>query len=140
MGFWKWLTGSAGDLVNSIGTIVDDLVTSDEEKKELKIKLLEEVNNFKVAVLDKQNDYEKELTQRQSNDMKSDSWLSKNVRPLALIFLTVAAVGLMYVTSFTDTKDILTEWIDLLKVLLLTVYGFYFSSRAIEKITKMKIK
>ena len=140
MNFWSWLSGGASDLVNSIGTIVDDLVTSDEEKKELKIKLLKEVNSFKLLVLEKQNDYEKELTQRQSNDMKSDSWLSKNVRPLALIFLTVATVGLAYMTSFMEATDILTEWIDLLKVLLLTVYGFYFSSRAIEKITKMKVK
>ena len=49
--------------------------------------------------------------------MTSDSWLSKNVRPLALIFLTVTTVGLAYVTSFMEATDILSEWIDLLKVL-----------------------
>jgi hypothetical protein len=69
--------------------------------------------------------------------MKSDSWLSKNTRPLALIFLTVSSVFIMSVDSFHLQFEVNTAWVDLLKTLLVTVYVAYFGSRGAEKITKI---
>tara|TARA_R110001599_G_scaffold62470_1_gene173871 strand:+ start:1274 stop:1489 length:216 start_codon:yes stop_codon:yes gene_type:complete len=69
--------------------------------------------------------------------MKSDSWLSKNTRPLALIFLTASAVFMMSVDSFHLQFDVDVAWIELLKTLLITVYVAYFGSRGAEKITKI---
>tara|TARA_R110001606_G_scaffold384658_1_gene547686 strand:+ start:8368 stop:8820 length:453 start_codon:yes stop_codon:yes gene_type:complete len=74
------------------------------------------------------------VTERWSSDMKSDSYLSKNVRPLSLIFLTVTTVTLIYLDFFYgDEIDVPSEWIELLKSLLLGVYIAYFGSRGIEK-------
>jgi hypothetical protein len=69
--------------------------------------------------------------------MTSDSWLSKNIRPLSLAFLLVAVVGLAYSSVFlldNETNSNLLEWIDLFKTLLITVVTFYFGSRGFEKI------
>ena len=69
--------------------------------------------------------------------MKSDSWLSKNTRPLALIFLTSSAVVMMTIDSFHLQFEVDEAWINLLKTLLVTVYVAYFGSRGAEKITKI---
>ena len=74
-----------------------------------------------------------EISKRWDSDMQSDSYLSKNVRPLSLIFLTVTTVILIYVDSFDAGFEVATEWIDLLKSLLLGVYVAYFGSRGVEK-------
>jgi len=72
--------------------------------------------------------------------MTSDSWLSKNVRPMILIFLTVMTVVLAYSTIFAlppDKVTLLKPWIDTIGGLLSMVYGFYFGSRGLEKIGQM---
>ena len=136
-----FITNSASNLIDSIGNIVDDLVTTDEEKQQLKNKLAKELNNYKLSVLQAQNEYEKELTSRLKYDMTSDSWLSKNIRPISLAFLLIAVVTLAYSTVFilpNEINEMLKEWIDLFKTLLITVVGFYFGSRGIEKIKSIK--
>jgi hypothetical protein len=65
--------------------------------------------------------------------MQSDSWLSKNTRPMALIFLTVSMVLLIFVDSSGIEFTVDSGWIDLLKSLLITVYVAYFGSRGAEK-------
>jgi len=73
------------------------------------------------------------VTERWSSDMASDSYLSKNVRPLSLIFLTIATVVLIYLDSFNADVIVPSEWIELLKSLLLGIYIAYFGSRGLEK-------
>tara|TARA_R110000822_G_scaffold280744_1_gene402324 strand:- start:242 stop:691 length:450 start_codon:yes stop_codon:yes gene_type:complete len=73
------------------------------------------------------------VTERWSSDMASDSYLSKNVRPLSLIFLTLATVVLIYLDSFNADVIVPSEWIELLKSLLLGIYIAYFGSRGLEK-------
>ena len=73
------------------------------------------------------------VTQRWSSDMGSDSWLSKNVRPLSLVFLTVSTVILIFADFLLGDMAVPTEWIDLLKSLLLGIYIAYFGSRGVEK-------
>jgi hypothetical protein len=77
-----------------------------------------------------------EVTKRWQSDMSSDSWLSKNIRPLSLAFLTVSMVIYVILDSSLDTFKIDEQWISLLGNLLMLVYGGYFSARTLEKIRK----
>jgi|TARA_R110000796_G_scaffold20527_4_gene61010 hypothetical protein len=121
-----------GDVLPNQGTlgVVKNLITSDNKikqaDKEHAIKLIEQ----DIAEM-------KEVSSRWRSDMKSDSWLSKNTRPLALVFLTTSAVLMMAVDSFHLQFDVDESWISLLKTLLVTVYVAYFGSRGAEKITKI---
>ena len=109
-----------GDILPNQGTlgIVKNLISSDT----------------KIKAVDQEL---KEVSSRWRSDMKSDSWLSKNTRPLALIFLTASAVFMMAVDSFHLQFQVDEAWINLLKTLLVTVYVAYFGSRGAEKITKI---
>ena len=78
-----------------------------------------------------------EVTKRWQYDMTSDSWLSKNTRPMTLVFLTVSMVVLILLDSFKIEFTVDTAWIDLLKSLLITVYVAYFGSRGVEKFKSM---
>ena len=121
-----------GDALPDQGTLglVKNLISSDNKikavDKEQAMKLIEQ----DIAEM-------KEVSSRWRSDMKSDSWLSKNTRPLALIFLTASAVLMMSVDSFHLQFNVDEEWISLLKTLLVTVYVAYFGSRGAEKITKI---
>ena len=136
----KFLKEKAPAVLNSIGDILPDqgglgivknIISSDNsiepQDKEMAIKLLEQ------DIAEMQN-----VSNRWSNDMKSDSWLSKNTRPLALIYLTFASTLLIVLDSFHTTFDVDSAWVELLKTLLITVYVAYFGSRGAEKITKIK--
>jgi hypothetical protein len=74
-----------------------------------------------------------EVSKRWKSDMASDSWLSKNTRPMALIFLTVSMIFLILLDSLDIEFGVNIEWIELLKSLLITVYVAYFGSRGVEK-------
>jgi hypothetical protein len=79
----------------------------------------------------------KEISSRWRSDMKSDSWLSKNTRPLTLMYLTVSSTILMVIDAIFITVEVDEAWVSLLKTLLVTVYVAYFGSRGAEKITKI---
>jgi len=86
---------------------------------------------------------ESELTDRLKLDMKSDSWLSKNIRPMTLIFMTLVVSILAFFTIFKSgfTSEQLTTiqaWIPFFQTIMLTIYGFYFGSRGLEKIQKIR--
>lgn len=141
----SWLTdlfsSGVNAVIGSVGDIIDSLDTSDEEKLEAKLKLQKEMNRFKEVQIGSIATYDEEITERHKTDMQSDSWLSKNIRPLLLIFLTAATTILGYLTIFTlSTEDlpILEPWISLFKTLLITAFMFYFGSRGYEKIQKIK--
>jgi len=121
-----------GDILPNQGTlgVVKNLITSDN-----KIKPVDKEQAMKLIEQDLQE--LKEVSSRWRADMKSDSWLSKNTRPLALIFLTASSVFMMAVDSFHLQFDVDDAWISLLKTLLVTVYVAYFGSRGAEKITKI---
>ena len=121
-----------GDILPNQGTlgIVKNLISSDT-----KIKAVDKEKAMKLIELDMQE--LKEVSSRWRSDMKSDSWLSKNTRPLALIFLTASTVFMMAVDSFHLQFQVDEAWVNLLKTLLVTVYVAYFGSRGAEKITKI---
>ncbi len=136
MSFWDFITGNASKVIDSVGNAIDKLSTTDEEKLALRNQLEKEMNNFKLQVIQAQNEYEKQLTERLKADMTSDSWLSKNVRPLMIIFLSVATIILAYATIFLLSADEISKvkaWLPLLTSLLITAYSFYFGGRTYEK-------
>ena len=79
-----------------------------------------------------------EITKRWQSDMSSDSWLSKNIRPLSLAFLTLSMFTYIILDSSLDAFKIDQQWISLLGNLLMLVYGGYFGARTLEKIRKNK--
>ena len=132
-----FLTEKAPKLVSQLGEflpdqgglgIVKNIITKDDTlppaDKEQAMKLLE------IDIMEMQN-----VSTRWTSDMKSDSWLSKNTRPLTLIYLTLASTILIIIDSFHTMFDVDTAWVELLKTLLITVYVAYFGSRGAEKIT-----
>ena len=91
---------------------------------------------LKVMQLDIQE--MKSVSKRWEADLKSDSTLAKNVRPMSLVFLTVTTVILIYIDSFNMDVTVPNEWIELLKSLLLGIYIAYFGSRGVEKYRSIK--
>lgn len=95
--------------------------------------MTDEERAFALSVMQLDMQEMESVTKRWNSDMTSDSWLSKNVRPLALIFLTFFTMLLIYLDFYDDSIEVPTEWIELLKSLLLGVYIAYFGSRGLEK-------
>ena len=81
-----------------------------------------------------------EVTKRWESDMTSDSWLSKNIRPLSLAFLTLTLFIYIILDSALEGFKIDSEWIDLLSSLLLLAYSGYYGARAVEKVAKIRKK
>ena len=115
--------------IESLKDLGDLIMDSKELSEADKQMLLEELKQDTIEM--------QEVTKRWSADMMSDSWLSKNIRPLSLAFLTITLFVYIILDSSLEGFEIGSEWIDLLSSLLLVVYGGYFSdARSAEKITK----
>ena len=123
------LSGGAADLVKGVGGVIDELHTSQEEKLEAERKIKEIIANYEVEM-------EKNITSRWEVDLKSDSWLSKNVRPLVLVFLIVCTMLLIFIDAGALNFEVKSTWVDLLQLVLITVIGAYFGGRSLEKVKK----
>ena len=123
------LSGGAVELVKGVGGVIDSLHTSNEEKLEAERKIKELIASYQVEM-------EKNITRRWEADLKSDSWLSKNVRPLVLIFLIVCTMLLIFIDAGALNFEVKSSWVDLLQLVLITVIGAYFGGRSIEKVKK----
>ena len=123
------LSGGASKLVESVGGVLDNLTTSKEEKLEAERKIKELMANYEVEM-------EKNISSRWEADLKSDSWLSKNVRPLVLIFLIVCTMLLIFIDAGALNFEVKSSWVDLLQLVLITVIGAYFGGRSLEKVKK----
>ena len=125
----KLFSGGAADLVKGVGGVIDNLHTSKEEKLEAERKIKELIANYEVEM-------EKNITSRWEADLKSDSWLSKNVRPMVLIFLIVCTMLLIFIDAGAINFEVKDTWVDLLQLVLITVIGAYFGGRSLEKVKK----
>jgi hypothetical protein len=125
----KLFSGGAAELVKGIGGVVDNLHTSAEEKLEAERKIKELVANYEIEM-------EKNITSRWEADLKSDSWLSKNVRPMVLIFLIVCTMLLIFIDAGAIKFNVKDSYINLLQIVLITVIGAYFGGRSFEKVKK----
>jgi len=115
--------GKVSDIIKAISSNKE----LTEAEKEMLVKELEQ------DVIEMQ-----EITKRWQSDMLSDSWLSKNIRPLSLAFLTLSMFAYIILDSSLDAFKIDQQWISLLGNLLMLVYGGYFGARTLEKIRKNK--
>ena len=125
----KLFSGGAADLVKSVGGVIDNLHTSKEEKLAAELKIKQLISDYEVEM-------EKNITSRWEADLKSDSWLSKNVRPLVLIFLIICTMLLIFIDAGTINFEVKSSWVDLLQLVLITVIGAYFGGRSLEKVKK----
>jgi hypothetical protein len=128
MSFFSKLFNS-GELVKEVGSVVDNLTTTKEEKLEAKKKLKEVLLDYEKAI-------QVEVSERWRVDMQSDSWLSKNIRPMVLIFLCFSTILLIFIDSGVITFRVDESWVELLKVVLMTCIGAYFGGRSFEKSKK----
>lgn len=125
------LTNIFSKLLGDASEIVDEVVTSQEEKLTLKNELERILNENRVVI-------EQEVTKRWEADMNSDNWLSKSIRPLVLAWLVVSTTILIFIDAGAIQFVVEDKWVDLLQIVLITVIGAYFGSRGLEKIQNGK--
>ena len=125
----KLISGGAADLIKNVGGVIDNLHTSKEEKLAAELKIKDMVMGYEAEM-------QKQVTERWKMDMNSDSWLSKNIRPLVLVFLVVATVLLIFIDAGVISFKVQDKWTDLLQLVLITVIGAYFGGRSLEKVKK----
>ena len=125
----KIFSSGAGELIKSVGGVIDNLTTSKEEKLEAERKIQDLIANHEVEM-------EKNITERWKMDMQSDSWLSKNIRPLVLAFLVISTVLMVFIDAGAISFNVEEKWTDLLQLVLITVIGAYFGGRSLEKVKK----
>ena len=119
-----------GDAIKDIGKIVDDLHTSGEEREEAKQKITQILAEAEQAA-------QAQVTARWEADLKHGSWLSKNIRPITLVFLTAVFVILSEFDGNLGEFTIGESYVPVYQTLLITVYGAYFAGRSIEKVRKV---
>jgi hypothetical protein len=125
----KVFSAGAGKLVENVGGILDNLTTTKEEKIEAQAKIKNMIMGYEAEM-------QKQVTERWKLDMNSDSWLSKNIRPLVLIFLVVCTMLLIFIDAGKINFNVKDSYVDLLQLVLITVIGAYFGGRSLEKVKK----
>jgi len=120
---FQWLTGG---VIKDIGGVIDKLTTTEEEKLLIKKQIQE--------ILEKaDSDAQEQVTERWKADMASDSFLSKNIRPLVLVFLTFVFTILAFFDGNIGGFQVAEQYVPIFQSLLITVYGAYFVGRTWEK-------
>ena len=125
--FTKIFSGGVGEAVEKVGGVLDKFITTKEEKAQA-------LNDINKVFLDFEAQMQKEVSARWDADMASDSWLSKNIRPLVMIFLVVSTILLIFIDAGVIKFAVKDNWVDLLQLVLITVIGAYFGGRSVEKI------
>ena len=125
----KIFSAGAANLVKNVGGVLDNLTTTKEEKLAAELKIKDMIMGYEAEM-------QKQVTERWKVDMNSDSWLSKNIRPLVLVFLVVATVLLIFIDAGVISFEVKASWVDLLQLVLITVIGAYFGGRSLEKVKK----
>ena len=121
----KLLSGGTAELIKGVGGVIDNLHTSKEEKLAAEQKIKDMIMGYEAEM-------QKQVTERWKLDMNSDSWLSKNIRPLVLVFLVIATVLLIFIDAGFINFKVEDKWTDLLQLVLITVIGAYFGGRSLE--------
>ena len=125
----KIFSAGAANLVKNVGGVLDNLTTTKEEKLAAQAAIKDMIMGYEAEM-------QKQVTERWKMDMTSDSWLSKNIRPLVLIFLVVSTVLLVFIDAGVIAFEVKASWVDLLQLVLITVIGAYFGGRSLEKVKK----
>ena len=118
-----------GETTKGIADIVDRFVMTKEDKHKAKQEVQQLFQNFEIEM-------QKNTTERWRLDSNSDSYLSKNIRPIVLLILVVSTILLVFVDAGVIQFEVKESWVDLLQIVLITVIGAYFGSRGLEKYNK----
>jgi len=121
------LTNILGNLLGKADKIVDEVITSQEERMQLK-------NELQKIIQEQESLIEQEVTKRWQSDMNSDNWLSKSIRPLVLAWLVVSTTLLIFIDAGVITFNVDDEWKSTITAILTITIGAYFGSRGLEKI------
>ena len=127
MGIFKNILGTE-KVIDGVGEILDNVITSKEEKLNAKAKLKEIMNSYKIEL-------EKNITARWEADANGNI-LTRSVRPLVLIFCIVCTMLLVFIDSGSIAFEVADKWTDLLTMVLITIVGAYFGGRSVEKFKK----
>jgi len=119
----QWLSGG---VIKEVGDVIDKLTTTEEERLEVK-------KQIQQILEDADSKAQEEVSKRWEADMRSDSFLSKNIRPMVLIYLTVIFTVCAFFDGNVGEFIIAEEYIPIFQTLLVTVYGAYFVGRTWEK-------
>ena len=125
----KIFSTGATELIKGVGGVLDNLTTTKEEK-------LTAEEKIKDMILGYEGEMQRQVSERWKSDMNSDSWLSKNVRPVTLIFLIICTMLLIFIDAGFLSFDVKDSYVDLLQLVLITVIGAYFGGRSLEKVKK----
>ena len=125
----KLLDILGGGVIKQVGDVLDNLTTSKEEK-------LAAQQKIKEVLVQAEANAQEQVTRRWEADMKSDNWLSKNIRPLICIFLTAMFVVISIFDGNAGGFTIAPAYVPIYQTLLITVYGAYFACRSLDKIKK----
>ena len=118
-----------GETATGIDNIVDRFVQIKEEKHQANKEIQQLFQSFEIEM-------QKNTTERWKYDSNSDSWLSKNIRPLVLLILVISTILLVFIDAGKISFEVKESWVDLLQIVLITVIGAYFGSRGLEKYSK----
>ena len=125
----KIFSAGAGELIKNVGGVIDNLHPSAEEKADAERKIKDMIMGYEAEM-------QKQVTERWKLDMNSDSWLSKNIRQLVLVFLVISTVLLVFIDAGFINLEVKDSYVDLLQLVLITVIGAYFGGRSLEKVKK----
>jgi|TARA_Y100000052_G_scaffold6736_1_gene6578 hypothetical protein len=125
----KIFGAAGGGIAEKISNIVAKHTFSKEDQARFEKEMTE-------VFISAESEMQKNITERWLADTKSDSWLSRNVRPLVLIFLVVSTVLLVFIDAGVIQFEVKANWVDLLQLVLITVISAYFGGRSMEKIRK----
>lgn len=125
--------GVGSSVVDDVANALDRFIRTKEDRDAFEKEMTE-------IFVRAESEMQKNVSDRWKYDMDSDSWLSKNVRPLVLVFLIFSTILLIFIEGGNIDFFIKEEWIGLLQMILLTVIGAYFGGRSIEKVNRTKNK
>ncbi len=118
-----------GNLLGKADKIVDEVITSQEERMQLK-------NELQKIIQEQEALIEQEVTKRWESDNLQSIWLPRNIRPLDLAWVVVSTTLLIFIDAGVIHFIVEDKWVDLLQIVLITCIGAYFGSRGLEKINK----
>jgi hypothetical protein len=118
--------------------VLDKFIPDPEAKAKAQQELVKMQQEGRLAELNADNIEAQELTKRQQADMTSDSWLSKNIRPMTLVFILAAYFTFAMMSAFGSNAN--EKYVELLGQWGMLIMSFYFGGRTLEKIMDMKSK
>ncbi len=127
------LGNSAGTLIDKLGSAIAKFIPNKIDKAAAVREMQQVINTHEVQMA-------QEITKRHASDMASDSWLSKNIRPLTLIFILALYSFFSLADGNLGTFHVNQAYVELLGQWGMLIMSFYFGSRGLEKITAIMTK